>query len=411
MTNSKYLKEYKEGQDSYNDGFLGIALEQFSNFINQEKHPKNSLELRNAYRYIAKLHYEEGEYIESLKTWCHKSTRSCFIWKDFYSRALAAIFEFKDVLDKNYVLIPKKNDNYEYNVMDVLIDLEVAQSLVLERIKEFSGKRSRTKLRWFFEIYYNSFYYKAIVINNLFQLKNANNTPVNISNKEKKYKIYNKEVSAKIHSEIENLSPILESNEDAFEYGMCELVRIQEIKSFVCDLIYGYHVTHDFYKTTYYNDWDFIPDPLFSLVKYKLKTNLYKCSNLLNDEEREHQEDLWKFELVNFDFDKTLNLTYNLNIIMIEFIESGWDIDESATSFFDRFNNIIDNYAELVKFFKSQIMPEEDWKSESFEEERIKYLECLQESHNNQKDQYYDNQTDDYDPYGDTDLGNPNGWW
>ena len=59
MTNSEYLKEYKEGQDSYNDGFLGIALEQFSNFINQEKHPKNSLELPNAYRYVAKLQYEK----------------------------------------------------------------------------------------------------------------------------------------------------------------------------------------------------------------------------------------------------------------------------------------------------------------------------------------------------------------
>ena len=29
----------------------------------------------------------------------------------------------------------------------------------------------------------------------------------------------------------------------------------------------------------------------------------------------------------------------------------------------------------------------------------------------NQDDDYFDWQNDDYDPYGDTDLGNPNGWW
>jgi len=409
MTNSEYLKEYKEGQDSYKDGFLGLALEQFSNFINQEKHPKNSLELPNAFRYVAKLQYEEGEYIESLTTWCHKSTRSCFTWKDFYSRALAAIFEFKDVMDKNYVLLPKKNENYEYNVIDVLIDLEVAQSLVQGKIREFYGSRSITKLRWLFEIYYNSHYYKAIVINILFQLKNENITPVDISNKEKKYKIYNKDVSAKINSEINTYSLFLKSNNDAFEIGMFELTQIQQIKRYLGELIYrGNNVTLNLDKLKYSNDWDFIPDPLFSLEKYKLKTNLYKCSNLLNDEEREYQEDLWKFELGIFDFDETLNLTYNLNVIMIDFIESDWELDWSAISFSTSFHDYtINRYQanKLIKFFKSQIMPEKDWTSESIDKERVRYL------YSREKDQYYDNQTDDYDPYGDTDLGNPNGWW
>ena len=93
---------------------------------------------------------------------------------------------------------------------------------------------------------------------------------------------------------------------------------------------------------------------------------------------------------------------------MIDFIESDWELDWSAISFSTSFHDYtINRYQanKLIKFFKSQIMPEKDWTSESMDKERVRYL------YSRGKDQYYDNQTDDYDPYGDTDLGNPNGWW
>ena len=106
MGNTDYLINYKAGQESFKEGLTDYALDEFKEFLKQKNHLKNSLEVSNAHRYISKLYYEKGEYSKSLNTWCLKKTRSCFTWKDFYSRALAAIFEFKDVMDKKYVLIP-----------------------------------------------------------------------------------------------------------------------------------------------------------------------------------------------------------------------------------------------------------------------------------------------------------------
>ena len=129
---------------------------------------------------------------------------------------------------------------------------------------------------------------------------------------------------------------------------------------------------------------------------------------MLNNEEREHQKDLWKSELVKFDFEKTLKSTYNLNLIKNNLIESDWEFDWSSVSFSASFHNYRisrDKGKKLIRFFKSQIMPEKGWASESMDEERKKYLSSQEE------DQNYDNQNDDYDPYGDTDLGNPHGWW
>lgn len=420
MGNTDYLSNYKAGQESFKEGLTNYALDEFKEFLKQKNHATNSLEVSNAHRYISKLYYEKGEYSKSLNTWCLKKTRSCFTWKDFYSRALAAIIEFRDVMDKNYVLVQEKNGNYEYNVIDVLIDLEIAQSLVHKEINnkvniqdilngKFYGSRSNTKLRWLFEIYYNSHYYKVIVINILFQLKNANITPVDISSKEKKYKIYNKDVSAKINCEINDYNLFLKSNNNAFEIGMGELIQIQGIKRYIGKLIYrSNNVANNLNHLKYDNDWDFIPDGFFYLEQFKLKINLYKCSNLLNDEEREHQKDLWKSELVKFDFEKTLKSTSNLNLIKNNLIESDWEFDWSSVSFSASFHNYRisrDKGKKLIRFFKSQIMPEKDWASESMDEERKKYLSSQEE------DQNYDNQNDDYDPYGDIGLGNPHGWW
>lgn len=371
MGNTDYLINYKAGQESFKEGLTDYALDEFKEFLKQKNHLKNSLEVSNAHRYISKLYYEKGEYSKSLNTWCLKKTRSCFTWKDFYSRALAAIFEFKDVMDKKYVLIPAKNENYEYNVIDILIDLEVAQILVHKKINnkinisdilngKFAGVRSNTKLRWLFEIYYNSHYYKAIVINILFKLKNVNITPVNVSDKQKKYKIYNKDVSATINCVIYDYNLFLKSNNNAFEHGMCELSQIQEIKKYIGKLIYrSNNSSLNLDNLKYDNDWDFIPDEFFYLEQSKLKTHLYKCSNLLNDEERKHQKNLWKSELVKFDFEKTLKSTFNLNRIKNNLIESDWEFDWSSVSFSASFHNYRISRSKgkkLIRFFKNQFI-------------------------------------------------------
>ena len=130
-----YNEKYLEAKDSYGWGYVELALEEFKSFIAQNNHPINGMELTNSYRYIAKIYYELGNYQMSLKYWNLKSTRSAFTWKDFYSRALSAIFcSYYSIKDGNYILIKEDAKHHGYNVLDIWLDLEITQKLVEEKI-------------------------------------------------------------------------------------------------------------------------------------------------------------------------------------------------------------------------------------------------------------------------------------
>lgn len=130
--NEKYL----EAKDAYDRGSVELALEEFKSFIAQNNHPINDMELTNSYRYIAKIYYELGNYQMSLKFGNLKSTRFAFTWRDFYSRALSAIFySYYSIRYGNYVLIKEDANHYEYNVLDIWLDLEITQILVRQIIE------------------------------------------------------------------------------------------------------------------------------------------------------------------------------------------------------------------------------------------------------------------------------------
>lgn len=350
MSNCEYLEKYIEGQDSYKNGSFGFALENFMDFINLEKHPKNSLELPNAYRYVAKLQYEEGDYIESLTTWCHKSTRSCFTWKDFYSRALAALFGFKEKMDSgNFVLLFETRINYEYTILDALIDISMAKTLILEEREKHktsfntSYRENKTRL---LESFHNSIYYEAIFTNLFYQVKNIFKTPVHLNINSKKYKIYNKKIKSRLENEVENINDIIEDYSNEFEHGMALYCDLAELKIITASLFADTErdgcirqssknailrlfdeSESDQYEFTLF---DFIPKEYIKMEHHILGLHLFSISNKLNSIDKVNQQDLWNaYYNVGFDFTQLKNPRLSI----MAFVKNDWEFDRSITSF------------------------------------------------------------------------------
>ena len=372
MSNHDYLKEYKEGQESYKEASYGIALDQFNKFIHKKAHPKNSLELSNAYRYIAKLQYEEGEYMESLKTWCHKRTRSCFTWKDFYSRALAGLFGFKEKMNSgSYILLFKTTTNYEYTILDAIIDIRMAKRLMIEEkendptafLHHYQENWKRNKV-WLIESYHNIQYYETIFINLLYNIKNFTEKQFTININLKKYKIYNEKINSILKSELYEMNESFESNSCEFEdvmklYTKLYYIKLNTAKQFSQnfqdkdDLLRFFGENED--NEYRFNVFKFIPKQYIDMEKYKLKNHLFSMYNKLNSKEKKWQQDIWNAEFPNKVFDlEDLNLKSTWGILSV-FSRNDWKYDRTVTSFSHFYYTWDKDTSKLESFFNSLI--------------------------------------------------------
>lgn len=350
-----YNEKYLEAKDSYDWGYVELALEEFKSFIAQNNHPINGMELTNSYRYIAKIYYELGNYQMSLKYWNLKSTRSAFTWKDFYSRALSAIFcSYYSIKDGNYILIKEDAKHHGYNVLDIWLDLEITQKLVEEKIavkrpwsnqlQSFMRHGDDARVKWLSEVSLNSEYYKCVILNLILELKLLHEID-SIFLQEEKYKIYNKELVEIIKIEFENIVATYNDKSRLFEWCMTELSGMEDRYERSALRYYGLSTAPGFWNLGWYLEklfetFDLIPDDFFRLQEKSLADKLLNLLATLELDSRERQIGFWDAELAQ-DPLKYLERRSNLNAERIKELlidnlacdEIDWDRDWSAHSF------------------------------------------------------------------------------
>jgi len=342
-----YNEKYLEAKDAYDQGSVEFALEEFKSFIAQNNHPINGMELTNSYRYIAKIYYELGNYKMSLKYWNLKSTRSAFLWKDFYCRALSAIFcSYYSIKDGNYILIKEDANHHEYNVLDLWLDLEITQILVRQIIavkrpwsnewQRYSRRGDDKGLRWLFEVLLNSQYYKYVTLNLILELKLLHNLD-SFSLQKDKYKIYNKELVEIIKSESASMVDCYNDKSRLFEVCMGELsyldtMRRQSVEQYYA--LYSPYRGMNSYETEFYETFDLIPNYFYALQEKSLADKLLYLLETLDSDSREWQIDHWYAELAQ-DLLKYLENLSDLNVERIkELLLAPLDVDE--VNYWDR---------------------------------------------------------------------------